>query len=80
MGTKWKVINYVKNSKIMTNELNTHADLNILPLFSYDFLIGMDLLQKHMFILNFYDTNFTCLDDNGNTIKVKAIPRKVTFR
>ena len=29
------------------NGLNTHADLNILPLGSYDLLIGMYYLEKH---------------------------------
>ena len=64
----------------MMNELNTHADLNILPLGSYDLLIGMDWLEKHRVIPNYYDQTFTCMDYNGNTIKVKRIPRKVTIK
>ena len=64
----------------MMNELNTHVDLNILPLGSYDLLIGIDWLEKQRVMLNCYDKIFTCMDDNGNTIKVKAIPRKVTIR
>ena len=31
-------------------------------------------------MFNCYDKNFTCMDDNGNTIKVKGISRKVTIR
>ena len=64
----------------MMNELNTHDDLNILQLGSYDLLIGMEWLEKHRFMLNYYDKTFTCLDDNGNTINLKGIPRKVTIR
>ena len=79
-GTKWKVTNYVKNYEIMMNELNTHGNLNILPLGSYDLIVGMDWLEKHRVMLNCYDKFFTCLDDNGNIISVKAIPRKVTIR
>ena len=30
-------------------------------------------------MLKLYDKNFTCLDDNGNTINVNGIPRKVTM-
>ena len=40
----------------------------------------MDWLEKHRFILNYYDKIFSCLDDKGNTIIVKGIPRKVTIR
>ena len=54
-GTKWKVTSYVKSCEITMNELNTHVDLNILPLGSYDLLIGMDWLDKHRVILNCYD-------------------------
>ena len=61
------------------NGLKTHAYLNILPLGSYDLLIGMDWLEKHRVILNCYDKTFSCLDDKGNTIIVKGIPRKVTI-
>ena len=30
--------------------------------------------------MNFYDTNFTFIDDAGNIIKVKRIPRMITIR
>ena len=31
-------------------------------------------------LLNCFDKTFTCIDNNGNSIKVKGIPRKVTIR
>ena len=61
------------------NELKTHADLNVLPLISYDLLIGMDWLEKHRVMLNYYDQTFTCLYDKGDTTLVKGIPRNVTI-
>ena len=54
--------------------------LIFLTLGSYDLLIGMDWLEKHRVIINCYDKTFSCLDDKGNTIVVKGIPRKVTIR
>ena len=39
--TKRKLTNYVKNYEILMNEFNMHADVNILPLGSYDMLKGM---------------------------------------
>ena len=31
-------------------------------------------------MLNHFERTFTCTDDNGNTVKVKGIPRKVIIR
>ena len=31
-------------------------------------------------MLSCFDKTFTCIDDNGNDIKVRGIPRKVTIR
>ena len=48
------------------NGLCTRADLNILPLGSYDFVIGMDWLDQHHAILDCHNKVFTCLDEEGN--------------
>ena len=40
----------------------------------------MDWLEEHKVVLNYFDKTFTCTDDNGDIIKVKGIPRKVTIR
>ena len=49
----------------------THANVNILPLGSYDMLIGMDWLEENKFLLNCFDKTFTCIYNKGNNIKVK---------
>ena len=54
--------------------------LNVLPLGSYDILIGMDWLEKHRVILKCYDKTFTCINNDGKLISVKEIPRKTTVR
>ena len=78
--TKKKVISFVKRCDFGMNGFKTHADLNILLLGSYDLLIGMDWLEKHRVTLNCYDKTLSCLDDKGNTIVEKGIPRKFTIR
>ena len=78
-GTKRKVTSIVRNCKIMLNDFLTHVNVNILPLGAYDLLIGMDWLEEHKVLLNCFDKTFTCIDNNGNNIKVKGIPRKVTI-
>ena len=54
--------------------------VNIFPLGCYDLLIGMYWIEEHKVLLNCFDKTFTCIDNNGDTIKVKGILRKVTIR
>jgi len=43
-------------------------------------LIGMDWLEKHRVLLNYFEKTFTCVDEKGETVMVKGIPRKVYVR
>jgi hypothetical protein len=52
------------------NGLNTKENLNILPLGSYDYLIGMDWLDQHHTLLDYHNKEFTCLDEEGKIRKV----------
>ena len=40
-GEKRKVINFVKDCTLFMNQFETYVKLNLLPLGSYDMLIGM---------------------------------------
>jgi hypothetical protein len=62
------------------NGLNTRTDLNILPLGSYDCLIGMDWLDQHHAILDCHNKEFTFLNEEGSLRRVQGIPRAVTIR
>jgi hypothetical protein len=62
------------------NGLSIKDELNILPLGSYDCLIGMDWLDQHHAILDFLNKAFTCLDEQGNWKIVQGIPRSVAIR
>jgi hypothetical protein len=55
-------------------------DLNIIPLGSYDILIGMDWLDKHHVVLYFHNKTFACLDGNGKQSTVKGVPRPISIR
>jgi hypothetical protein len=65
-GTKRKVTKLVKSCPMDMNGLSTKVELNILPLGSYDCLIGMDWLDQHHAILDCCNKAFTCLDEEGN--------------
>ena len=64
----------------MMNDFLTQVNVNLFPLGSYDLLIRMDWLDEHKVMLNCFDKTFTCIDNNGNNIQVKGIPRTVTNR
>ena len=46
------------------NDFKTSVKLNVLPLGSYDILIGMDWLEQHRVVLNCFDKTFTCVNTN----------------
>jgi predicted aspartyl protease len=79
-GAKRKINELVKYCPIDMNGLNTKVDVNIIPLGSYDCLIGMDWLEKHHVVLDCYNKTITCLDEEGKQGKVQGIPRVVVVR
>jgi hypothetical protein len=79
-GAKRKFNEMVKSCIMDMNGLNTREDLNILPLGSYVYIIGMDWLDQHHAILDCHNKAFTYLDEEGTLRKVQGIPRAVTIR
>ena len=55
----------VEKFSLVINGLVTCVDLNVLPLRSYDVLIGMDWLEAHKVKLDCYNKDFECLDEEG---------------
>ena len=62
------------------DQFETSVKLNVLPLGSYDMLIGMERLEQHRVVLNYFDKTFTCVNNEGETINVTGIPRKTTVK
>ena len=79
-GAKRKVISFVKNCAVTMDQFENFVKLNVLPLGSYDILIGMDWLEQHRVVLNCFDKTFNCINNDGKLISVKGIPRKTTVR
>jgi hypothetical protein len=63
--TKRRIHDIVIGCSISLNDVNTNYDLDIIPLGSYDILIGMDWLDKHHAVLDCHRKTFTCLDGDG---------------
>ena len=54
--------------------------MNVLPLGSYDILIGMGWLEVHRVKLSYYNKTFECMDEEGNSLLVRGIPRVISVR
>ena len=79
-GTKRKVSEVVERCPLVMNGLVTSIDMNVLPLGSYDVLIGMDWLEAHKVNLDCYNKTFECLDEEGKSRIVKGIPKVIFVR
>jgi hypothetical protein len=79
-GTKRRIHDMVKSCSISLNGMNTSIDINIIPLGSYDILIGMDWLDNHHVVLDCHNKTFTCLDGYGKQSTTKGIRRHISIR
>jgi hypothetical protein len=79
-GTKRKVIDYISDFEFSLDGQTIRTDLNILPLGSYDMIIGMDWLERHKEILNCYTKILSYKDDSGTTRTTQGIPKPVSVR
>ena len=52
IGAKRKVTCFVEKCAVVMDQFEIVVKLNVLPLGSYDLLIGMDCLEQHRVILN----------------------------
>jgi hypothetical protein len=79
-GTKRRIHDMVRGFSISLSGVNTKVDLNIIPLGSYDILIGMDWLENHYVVLDFHNKTFTCIDEEGKHNTLKGVPRPISIR
>ena len=79
-GAKRKVTDYVTNCEIQLQDHKTKIDLNILPLGSYDMIIGMDWLEKNKVVLNCYEKTFTYIAEDQVLRTVRGLPKPVSVR
>jgi hypothetical protein len=64
----------------MLGEFLTQATLNVLPLGSYDLLIGMDWLAAHKAKLDCYYKTLECVSEEGKRITLRGIRKPVSVR
>ena len=70
----------VEKFPLVMNGLVTCVDMNVLPLGFNDVLIGMDWLEYHRVKLKCYNKTFEYMDEEGNPIVVRGIPKVIFVR
>ena len=80
IGTKDKVLEIVNNCEVNLNGSPTIVNVNILPIGSYDILIGMDWLEQNHVMLNCLHKSILCTNSQGNQVNIQVIPKKVYVR
>jgi hypothetical protein len=61
-------------------EFSTQATLNILPLGSYDLLIGMDWIATYKSKMDCYHKTLECVSEEGRRITIQGIQKPVSVR
>jgi hypothetical protein len=77
-STKRKITEAIPACQLMLGEFLTQATLNILPLGSYDLLIGMDWLATHKARLDCYHKTLDCVSKEGKRINLQGIQKYVS--
>jgi hypothetical protein len=72
-GTKRRIAEVIPACELMLGGFPTQATLNILPLGSYDLLIGMEWIATHKAILDCYHKTLECVNKEGRRITLQGI-------
>ena len=77
---KTRVFAKVDNCPLILANQSIMADLNVLPLRSYDILIDMDWLQKHWSLINCKTKTINYRDEQGERQEIQGIQKPLQLR
>lgn len=80
MRAKTRVLAKVSNCPLTLVGFSIMADLNVLPLGSYDILIGIDWLEKHWSLINCKTKAINYLDEKGEKHEIQGIQKPLQLR
>jgi hypothetical protein len=72
-GSKRRIAKVIPAYQLMLGEFPTQTTLNLLPLGSYDLLIGMEWIATHKARLDCYHKTLECVSKEGKKIKLQGI-------
>jgi predicted aspartyl protease len=76
-GTERKVVDFISDLEFSLDGQKIRTNLNILPLGSYDMIIGMDWLEQHKAVLDCYTKILSYKDNFGSVRTTQDIPNPV---
>jgi predicted aspartyl protease len=80
IGAKRKVVNFIFDLEFSLDGQKIRTNLNILPLGSYDMIIGMDWLEQHKVVLDSYTKILSYKDNFGTVRTAQGIPKPMSIR
>ena len=80
IATKKRVHHWVRACAFDLNGMTTMTYLNVLPLGSYNVLLGMDCLYLHKNKIDCYDKAIECVDDNGEPRVLQGKKKSTSVR
>ena len=78
--TKIKVTEVLPTFQFIVNGIATQTTLNILPLGSYNMLLGMDWLDSHKAKLYYYNKKLECEYEEGEKRTLQRIQKPISVR
>eukprot|EP00253_Pinus_taeda_P011753 PITA_11753 len=80
IGAKRRVLEKINNCPLTIAGQQIVANLNVLPLGSYDVLIGMDWLEKHWSLINYKTKTINYKNEFGERQEIQGIKQPVQIR
>ncbi|XP_059075290.1 uncharacterized protein LOC131875236 [Cryptomeria japonica] len=80
MGSKAVVDSLVHSCPLVLGDLHTSVDLCIMPLRSYDVVLGMDWLGSHQAHIDCRSKRVHCVDDSERSVEIVGIHRPISLR
>ena len=68
--------NYIVDIGVCTTRLK----LYVTTLGAYDLIIGMDWLEAHRAMVDFFAKRVLCVDDEGRPVEIQGVQRNVSLR
>lgn len=79
-GTKVSTDFVVHKCGLSIGGFETSVDLRVIPLGSYDVVLGMDWLGSHKASIDCRKKTIKCQDDQGKDVEIVGIPRPISLR
>lgn len=80
LGTKVESGFIAENCKVQFKVFTTTVSLRVIPLGSYDIILGMDWLDQHQVVIDCREKTVRCIDDNRTSKIIAGVKRPMSVR